>query len=191
MKSCIAILTYRRLHAIQSMMAGIERFCPQYTCSIWEDCGQRDSTSDWLTKGRRGSMRRELMAKEWSPIEDTGTGVNQGTNWPNARVFLGECNLGVTGNSNRALSWFMNGPWDHLLLCNDDVFVTGGVTLASLQPELIHQVVGTMDRFKLDFDDAYQYVAAEQAQAVIVSYDDDFDRTARGRTTPAQVLNNA
>ena len=83
------------------------------------------------------------------------------------------------------------GRGEVLLRFVDDVFVTGGVTLASLQPEFIHQVVGAMDRFKLDFDDAYQYLAAEQAQAVIVSYDDDFDRIVRGRTTPAQVLNSA
>jgi len=29
--------------------------------------------------------------------------------------------------------------------------------------------VGAMERFGLDFDDAYQYVAAEQVDAVIVS----------------------
>ena len=45
-----------------------------------------------------------------------------------------------------------------------------------------------MEQFRLDFDDAYQYVAAEWAEAVIVSYDDDFDRTVRRRQTPVDVL---
>ena len=42
--------------------------------------------------------------------------------------------------------------------------------------------------YNLDFDDAYQYVAAEQSEAAIVSFDGDFDRTDRGRRTPADVL---
>lgn len=45
-----------------------------------------------------------------------------------------------------------------------------------------------MDRFNLDFDDACQYVAAELFNAVVVSFDGDFDRTDRGRQTPADIL---
>jgi predicted nucleic acid-binding protein len=40
----------------------------------------------------------------------------------------------------------------------------------------------------LDFDDAYQYLAAEQEQATIVSFDKDFDKTGKGRQTPEQVI---
>ncbi len=40
----------------------------------------------------------------------------------------------------------------------------------------------------VDFDDAYQYVAAELFGARIVSFDDDYDRTPIGRLTPAQAL---
>ncbi len=75
-----------------------------------------------------------------------------------------------------------------LLRFVDDVFVEGGVSLVSVRPEVMHQVVGVMERFGLDFDDAYQYVAAEQAGAVIVSYDEDFDRTVRKRQTPVEAL---
>lgn len=42
--------------------------------------------------------------------------------------------------------------------------------------------------FRLDFDDAYQYVAAEEYGLTLVSFDADFDRTERGRKTPAEVL---
>ena len=66
-----------------------------------------------------------------------------------------------------------------LLQLVDDVFVRSRVTLLSVQPEAMHRVVTAMDRFNLDFDDAYQYVAAELPDAVIVSFDGDFDRTAR------------
>ena len=70
----------------------------------------------------------------------------------------------------------------------DDVLVQGGVALVSVQPEAMYQVVTAMDRFDLDFDDAYQYVAAGQLGAAIVSFDGDFDRTDRGRRTPADIL---
>jgi hypothetical protein len=43
-------------------------------------------------------------------------------------------------------------------------------------------------RFRLDFDDAYQYVAAEKHDLTLVSFDADFDRTDRGRKTPVDVL---
>jgi hypothetical protein len=39
----------------------------------------------------------------------------------------------------------------------------------------------------LDFDDAYQYSAAEKYNLTIVSFDSDFDRTPRGRKTPAEI----
>lgn len=40
----------------------------------------------------------------------------------------------------------------------------------------------------LDFDDAYQYTVAEQNGIGLVSLDSDFDRTPRGRLTPAAAL---
>jgi len=43
-------------------------------------------------------------------------------------------------------------------------------------------------QFNLDFDDAYQYVAAEKHNLAIVSFDSNFDRTERGRKNPAEVL---
>ena len=75
-----------------------------------------------------------------------------------------------------------------LLQFVDDVFIQGEVTLASVQPEAMHHLVGAIDRFGLDFDDAYQYVAAEQVDAAIVSFDSDFDRTDRKRQTPGEIL---
>ena len=47
-----------------------------------------------------------------------------------------------------------------------------------------------MERFRLDFDDSYQYTAAEKRNLTIVSFDGDFDGTDRGRTTPAEMLNS-
>jgi predicted nucleic acid-binding protein len=75
-----------------------------------------------------------------------------------------------------------------LLQFIDDVFIQGGVILASVQPEAMPHLVAVMEQFGLDFDDAYQYVVAEQADAVIVSFDSDLDRTDRKRQTPEEAL---
>jgi predicted nucleic acid-binding protein len=50
-------------------------------------------------------------------------------------------------------------------------------------------IVRNAQRFNLDFDDAYQYTAAEKYDIQIVSFDTDFDKTPRGRMTPREILN--
>lgn len=70
----------------------------------------------------------------------------------------------------------------------DDVLIDAGVVLVSIPANKMKRVVEIMDRFRLDFDDAYQYVAAEIQGATIVSFDKDFDKTEQGRLTPMQVL---
>lgn len=69
----------------------------------------------------------------------------------------------------------------------DDVLIQGGVALRNVPPDLMRRLVEVVDVFKLDFDDAYQYVVAERTQATIVSFDKDFDRTALGRKSPERV----
>lgn len=122
MKSLIGILTYRRINALKAMLEGVEKHCSQYACVVSEDCGQRDNTADYLQKGRLLSKHPELMATEYEPVY---TDIADDMNHQNIRVFMGDRNLGVAGNSNRVLKIFMDGDWDHLLLCNDDLFVLG------------------------------------------------------------------
>jgi len=69
-----------------------------------------------------------------------------------------------------------------------DIFVNGAVTLVSIKPEETQSLVDVMDKFNLDFDDAYQYVAAEQNDLTIVSFDSDLDVTTRSKKTPAEIL---
>jgi len=69
-----------------------------------------------------------------------------------------------------------------------DVFFNASVALITLKPEDTQKVVEAVDKFSLDFDDAYQYVAAERHGLVIVSFDSDLDRTKRGKKTPAEIL---
>jgi len=69
-----------------------------------------------------------------------------------------------------------------------DVLIDGAVTVIALQPLHMQRVVDAMSTERLDFDDAYQYVATEQYGAQLVSFDSDFDGTSLGRTTPVQIL---
>jgi predicted nucleic acid-binding protein len=70
----------------------------------------------------------------------------------------------------------------------DDVLIDAGVVLVSIPANQMKRVVEIIGLFRLDFDDAYQYVAAELEKATIVSFDQDFDKTEQRRLTPMQVL---
>ncbi|MBA3711280.1 MAG: PIN domain-containing protein [Pyrinomonadaceae bacterium] len=74
-----------------------------------------------------------------------------------------------------------------LLKFVQDVFVDGAVTLVSIEPEETQSLMDVMSKFNLDFDDAYQYAAAEKHGLVTVSFDSDFNRTTRGKKTPAEI----
>ena len=52
----------------------------------------------------------------------------------------------------------------------------------------MQSVADRAQKFSLDFDDAYQYVAAEKYGLAIISFDADFDRTDLERKTPEEVL---
>lgn len=80
------------------------------------------------------------------------------------------------------------GRNDALLKFVQDVFVDGAVSLARLDPSDTPQILAAVNQFALDFDDAYQYALAEKYNLALISFDSDFDRTERGRKTPAQIL---
>lgn len=77
---------------------------------------------------------------------------------------------------------------DEFLRFVQDVFIDGAVGLVSLEPAEMERLVAVVDQFGLDFDDAYQYVAAERYEVELVSFDRDFDGTKRGRVTPGEIV---
>jgi len=83
---------------------------------------------------------------------------------------------------------FRERKFDVLREAFDDFFVRGESRLLSLAYEDIDEVARAGQEFNLDFDDAYQYACAEKYDLTIVSFDSDFDRTPRGRKTPAELL---
>ena len=68
-----------------------------------------------------------------------------------------------------------------------DMMINVGVIIISLAVEDMETAINIARMFNLDFDDAYQYSAAEKYNLTIVSFDSDFDRTPRGRKTPAEI----
>jgi len=67
-----------------------------------------------------------------------------------------------------------------------DTLEDSAVRLIRLDTAGLKEVPIVRRKFGLDFDDAYQYLAAEKYGLTLVSFDSDFDRTERGRNTPAK-----
>jgi len=78
----------------------------------------------------------------------------------------------------------------------DDVFADflsdtverSGVRVVRLTPSDLHPVLDARKRHRLDFDGAYQYVAAAKHGYTLLSFDTDFDRTDLQRKTPGEIL---
>jgi predicted nucleic acid-binding protein len=70
-----------------------------------------------------------------------------------------------------------------------DTIVDGHVARVQLASAELDDVVDVAQhQFNLDFDDAYQYVAATSRDLELVSFDTDFDRTDLDRLEPQDVL---
>lgn len=69
----------------------------------------------------------------------------------------------------------------------EELIFPGYVTVLALPSDKLLKVGDIAQRFGLDFDDAYQYVTAEENNLTLVSFDRDFDKTARGRQTPQAI----
>jgi len=69
-----------------------------------------------------------------------------------------------------------------------DMILGAGTIVLPLSAENMLDMADVARTFSLDFDGAYQYVAAQNYQLTIVSFDSDLDRTDLGRKTPAEVL---
>jgi predicted nucleic acid-binding protein len=61
------------------------------------------------------------------------------------------------------------------------------VAVLSLNPSELALVIDTARLLGLDFDDAYQYAVAEKQNLTLVSFDNGFDNTPRGRQHPQAI----
>ena len=67
-------------------------------------------------------------------------------------------------------------------------FVGAGVPIVAMSGMELMMVSKITERMGLDFDDAYQYIAARRHDLTIISLDGDFDRTDLGRRTPGEII---
>jgi uncharacterized protein len=68
-----------------------------------------------------------------------------------------------------------------------DALEQAGTRVVRLSAAEMKGLIAVRKQLGLDFDDAYQYVAAEKYNLVLLSFDKDFDRTPRGRMTPSMI----
>lgn len=69
-----------------------------------------------------------------------------------------------------------------------DLIINAGTQIVALTEGDMREVVDVSMKFRLDFDDAYQYVAARKYGLTLISYDNDFDRIEKGRKSPAEIV---
>ncbi len=79
---------------------------------------------------------------------------------------------------------------DTLDIFVQDTFIYGDVGLIKLDPGDMGQIIRAIENYNFDFDDAYQYTAAQKYKLELISFDSDFDKAPGGRKTPAQISKN-
>ncbi|MFV9631987.1 MAG: PIN domain-containing protein [Methanosarcinales archaeon] len=82
---------------------------------------------------------------------------------------------------------FRLGEYELFISFFNDMIIDG-MEILSLNPVDMMKLEVAAQRFGLDFDDAYQYQAAEKYQMQLISFDRDFDRTDKGRKEPSEVM---
>jgi hypothetical protein len=80
------------------------------------------------------------------------------------------------------------GKHDLFLRFLSDTLEDSIVQVIRLNTAGLEEVPAVCHRFRLDFDDAYQYLCAKENNLTLVSFDSDFDRTDHGRKTPAELI---
>jgi predicted nucleic acid-binding protein len=72
-------------------------------------------------------------------------------------------------------------------LFTKDLFITGSITQFVLNPSELIEIPETIINFKIDFDDAYQYLVSKYYNLQIVSFDSDFKRAGINCLLPSEI----
>lgn len=104
------------------------------------------------------------------------------------RSFLLNTNLNLLSISDLSLHsigiiLFRLGKHELFVKFLDDI-IFDGVDVLSLSNKDLRGLDKVSETNNLDFDDAYQYAIAELHDLQLISFDTDFDKTARGRKQP-------
>ena len=69
-----------------------------------------------------------------------------------------------------------------------DLFLNGLIEQISLEPLDFVDIISNIERFKLDFDDAYQLTVSQKYDLTIVTFDKDFDVKGMNNMSPEDIL---
>jgi len=69
-----------------------------------------------------------------------------------------------------------------------DIFNNAKVNSISLIPSDMHSLVSAMNKYKFDFDDAYQYICVKKYDLKLVSFDKDFNKTDIKIYKPSDII---
>jgi uncharacterized protein len=72
----------------------------------------------------------------------------------------------------------------------NDLFINGRIELLSLDSSELLDVVENIQKFKLDFDDAYQFTVAQKYDLTIVTFDKDFNAKGIKKQAPEEIVGN-
>lgn len=65
--------------------------------------------------------------------------------------------------------------------------IKNGMNIISLSTNELTELYEIASSFNLDFDDAYQYLAAKRRDLQLISFDKDFDKTDINRKEPHEI----
>jgi predicted nucleic acid-binding protein len=70
----------------------------------------------------------------------------------------------------------------------DDLFINGEIELLTLDTMDLLDVVGNIQKYKLDFDDSYQFSVAQKYDLTILTFDKDFNIKGIRKNTPEEII---
>ena len=70
----------------------------------------------------------------------------------------------------------------------DDLFINGQIEQLSLDPVDLLDVATNIQKYKLDFDDSYQFSIAQKYDLTIVTFDKDFNVKGIKKNTPDEIF---
>ena len=71
-----------------------------------------------------------------------------------------------------------------------DLFINGQIELLSLDSSDLLEVIGNIQKYKLDFDDSYQFSVAQKFDLTIITFDKDFTAKGIKKKTPDDIVGN-
>lgn len=72
----------------------------------------------------------------------------------------------------------------------NDLFFNGLIEQLSLDPHDFIDLISNIEKYKLDFDDAYQLTISQKYDMTIVTFDKDFNIKGINKMSPENILKN-